>query len=86
MDSYRIEWKVSASKELSRLDRSTIPRIHEAVSHLAVNLFPNGSCGLKGGEPTFRIRVGDYGIIYEIVQDRLVVEIIRVRHRKDAYG
>jgi len=42
MVSYRIEWKDSASKELKRLDRSVIPRIVEAVGHLAKNPFPHG--------------------------------------------
>jgi mRNA interferase RelE/StbE len=86
MDSYKIEWKVSAVKELKKLDRSVIPRIHDAVRSLAANPFPHGCCKLKGSESTFRIRIGDYRVVYEVVQGRLTIEIVRVRHRKDVYG
>jgi mRNA interferase RelE/StbE len=85
MDSYRIEWRASAARELKRLDRSVIPRIHDAVSGLASAPFPHGCCKLKGREGMFRIHVGDYRVVYEVVQDRLIVEIARVRHRKDVY-
>ena len=86
MDSYRIEWRASAARELRRLDRSVIPRIHDAVRSLASNPFPHGCCKLKGSECTFRIRVGDYRVVYDVMQGRLIVEIVRVRHRKDVYG
>jgi mRNA interferase RelE/StbE len=85
MASYRIEWKASAGKELKRLDRSAVPRIVEAVGRLAKNPFPQGCRKLKGSGETYRIRVGDYRIVYKVVQDCLIVEIVRVRHRKDVY-
>jgi mRNA interferase RelE/StbE len=85
MGSYRIEWRASAVRELRRLGRSVIPRIHDAVNGLASSPFPHGCCKLKGSEGTFRIRVGDYRVVYEVVHDRLIVVIVRVRHRKDVY-
>jgi len=85
MASYRIEWKASASKELKRLDRSVIVRIVEAIGRLAEEPLPHGCRKLKGSEDTYRIRVGDYRVVYEVAKNRLVVEIVRVRHRKDVY-
>jgi mRNA interferase RelE/StbE len=85
MDSYKIEWKESAVKELKKLDRSIVPRITDAVGHLASSPFPVGSCKLKGSKNAYRIRVGDYRVLYEVLENRLIILIVRVRHRKDVY-
>jgi mRNA interferase RelE/StbE len=85
MVSYHVEWKDSASKELKRLDRSVIPRIVAAVDDLAQNPFPQGCRKLRGGGESYRIRVGDYRVVYKVAERRLVIEIVRVRHRKDVY-
>ncbi len=85
MGTYRIEWKLSALRELKRLDRQVVPRIVTAVEALSSDPFPRGVKKLHGGEMTYRIRIGDYRVIYEVIADRVLVEIARVRHRKDAY-
>jgi mRNA interferase RelE/StbE len=85
MASYRIEWKTSASRELKRLDRSIVPRIIGAVGQLAQNPFPQGCRKLQGLGNSYRIRVGDYRVIYQVAEERLIVVIVRVRHRRDAY-
>jgi mRNA interferase RelE/StbE len=85
MASYRIEWKASASRELKRVDRSIVPRIVEAVGQLAENPFPQGCRKLQGGGNNYRIRVGDYRVVYQVADQCLTVVIVRVRHRKDAY-
>jgi mRNA interferase RelE/StbE len=84
MASYRIEWKPSAVKELKRLPRETIPRIVSAVGELASNPFPQGVVKLKGTNYTYRIRVGDYRIVYTVENVVLRIEIVRIR-RRDAY-
>jgi len=85
MAIYRIEWKLSALKELKRIDRSTVPRIINVVESLSTNPCPVGVRKLKGSERSFRIRAGNYRVVYEILDDALVVFIVRVRHRKDVY-
>ncbi len=85
MASYSIEWKHSALRELKRLDRSVVSRIVERVDELGENPFPAGVCKLRGAERTYRIRQGDYRIIYDVLADKLLVVIIRVRHRREAY-
>ena len=85
MATYKIEWKASALKELKRLDRKIIPRIISVVESLANNPFPSGVRKLQGAEKTYRIRSGNYRVIYEVIQERIVIVIVRIRHRKDAY-
>ena len=84
-DSYKIEWKRSAAKELRQLPNAIIKKILKAVEALASNPFPPKIKKLIGSEHTFRIRIGDYRIIYNIYSKILIIEIIRVGHRRDIY-
>ncbi|QSZ40974.1 type II toxin-antitoxin system mRNA interferase toxin, RelE/StbE family [Sulfurimonas aquatica] len=86
MALYSIKWKLSAKKELRKLDKKEIPRIIEAVENLALNPHPSNHKKLLGSEHNFRIRVGNYRVVYFIENNELLIEIIRVRHRKDAYS
>ena len=85
MDSYRIEFTRSATKDLRAIDRQWIPRIISAVEALGDEPMPSGCKKLVGSDYTYRIRVGDYRIVYDIHNAKLVVSIIRVRHRRDVY-
>ena len=83
--AFCIEWKKSTRKDLRRLPPSVTERIVEAVENLAENPFPHGVEKLSGSEHAYRIRLGDYRIVYEVVAESKLVEIQRVRHRKDVY-
>ncbi len=85
MVSYRIEWKKSAIKELRKIKKEIIPKVIEVVTGLADNPYPSGSRKLKGSMSTYRIRVGDYRVVYVVRSDIVVIEIIRVGHRKEIY-
>jgi mRNA interferase RelE/StbE len=85
MASFQVDWKKSAQKELHKLPRQIIPRIVAAVDDLANDPYPHGMRKLVGTEHTYRIRVGDYRVIYDIFENKLIVEIIRVRHRREVY-
>ena len=85
MGTYRIEWRKSALRELKRLDRQVVPRIVTAVESLATDPLPVGVRKLQGGQRTYRLRVGDYRVIYELLELRLLIEVVRVRHRREAY-
>ncbi len=82
---FRIEWKKSTRKDLRKLPASTGERIVEAVEDLAENPYPHGVEKLSGSQHACRIRLGDYRIIYEVVTELNLIEIQRVRHRKDVY-
>lgn len=83
MDTYKIEWKRSATKELRKLPRQMISKVVAAVDSLSSNPYPQGVRKLVSTENSYRIRVGDYRVLYNIVEKKLIVEIIRVGHRKD---
>jgi mRNA interferase RelE/StbE len=85
MASYRIEWKASALKELRKLPKETIGRITAAVEALRENPFPHGSKKLTGSRSSYRLREGMYRVIYTVSGELLLIEIIKVGHRKDVY-
>lgn len=85
MDTYKIEWKRSATKDLRKLPRQMISKIVAAVDNLSSNPYPPGVRKLVTTENSYRIRIGDYRVLYNIVENRLIIEVIRVGHRKDVY-
>jgi mRNA interferase RelE/StbE len=85
MDSYKIEWKRSAVKELRSLPKDAVLKIVEAVEQLSTNPYPAGVKKLIGAQHTYRIREGSYRVIFTVVASSLVIEVIRVGHRKDVY-
>jgi mRNA interferase RelE/StbE len=85
MDSFKIEWRKSAVKELRRIDRPIIPRILSAAEQLARDPYPTGTRKLQGAEYTYRIRIGDYRLVYEVDNTLKIITISRIRHRKDVY-
>lgn len=85
MASYRIEWKRSAVKDLKGLPQRVISSIVEAVVGLAADPYPPGVKKLVGSEHTYRVREGNYRIIYTVTKENLVIGIIKIGHRKDVY-
>ncbi len=85
MPSYEILWKRSAVKELKQLPKETIQKINKVVTGLADNPLPVGVRKLVGSEHTFRVRIGDYRIVYSVQSEKLIIEIIRVGHRREIY-
>ena len=82
---YKIEWKQSAKKELKKLKKAVIPRIIKAVKSLSINPHPTGSRKLQCSEHLYRVRLGDYRIVYSVENKIVLIEIIRIGHRKDIY-
>ncbi len=85
MESFSIKWKSSAKKELKKIDRTEISKIINEIEKLSKEPYPTNHKKLLGTEHIYRIRVGNYRIIYSVVNDELVIEVIRVRHRKEVY-
>jgi mRNA interferase RelE/StbE len=82
---YTVEFARSADRELERLPAPAGRRILEAIRALQVNPRPPGSKKLVGSETTYRIRVGQYRVVYEIDDRARAVLITRIRHRREAY-
>jgi mRNA interferase RelE/StbE len=85
---YRLVFDRRAVKELSRIDRPFQVNIKKKLQILARNpeALKNDIKKLKGGRPElFRLRIGSYRVIYQKKEDKLVILIIRVGHRKEVY-
>lgn len=85
MEPFSIQWRSSTKKDIRTLPPQEVARVIEAVGRLATDPLPHGSQKLSGSERTYRIRVGDYRVIYEVFTELRAVEIQRVRHRRDVY-
>jgi mRNA interferase RelE/StbE len=81
---YRVEVRPAASRELDRIDTQSRERILAAIRELGRDPRPGGCLKLASSE-LWRIRVGDYRVVYEIRDQVLLVLVVRVAHRREAY-
>jgi mRNA interferase RelE/StbE len=81
---FQIIWSESAVNELKKLDRTLSKRIFNKVSQLSENPYHFDVIKMVG-DPYFRLRVGDYRVIFDIQNDLLRILIIKVGHRKNIY-
>ena len=85
MEAYSIEFLRTARKELASLPQVDQKRIASKIEALKTNLRPPGVKALKNGNGRLRMRVGDYRIIYRVEDNRLVIVVVKVGHRRDVY-
>ena len=85
MGRYTVRLTRRAAKELAKLPRRVQERIATAVDGLQADPRPAGVTKLSGEENLYRIRVGDYRVIYDIQEAVLIVLVVRVGHRRDVY-
>ena len=85
MPEYQVKLKSSAEKEFFRLPDGISARILPRLKALAIDPRPHGSIKLKGSKDGWRIRVGDYRVIYIIDDEARKVEVTHVAHRRDVY-
>ena len=83
--AYRIEIKPSAADALVRIPQPHRGRIERKVDRLADNPRPGGAKALKGGPSLYRIRVGDYRVVYQVQDAALLVLVVRIGSRGDVY-
>jgi mRNA interferase RelE/StbE len=82
---YAVELKPSARKEFEWLPAKVIERIFPKLEALEVEPRPAGCKKLKGGQQEWRIRIGDYRVVYLIDEVKLRVSVTRIRHRSEVY-
>lgn len=85
MAKYTIEYSKSVKKDLKKIDKSSLKAIVQKIYSLVEEPRLSGSIKLSGTRNLYRVRSGDYRIIYEIKDDVLVVLVVKVGHRKDVY-
>ena len=96
--TYRIEIKPSAQKELAKIPKTSALKIidkinahlnysptDEKIKSLAKDPRPSGCKKLTGTDHSFRVRIGNNRVVYSIFDDRLIIQVIKIGHRKDVY-
>jgi mRNA interferase RelE/StbE len=85
MALYSIRFSKQADKDMDGLPRLLQERVIEAAESLTIHPRPSGCKKMKGYKNRWRVRVGDYRIVYEVHDGVLVILVIRVAHRKEVY-
>lgn len=85
MAEYAVTFSRSARKELEKLPPQLVERLFPKIESLATQPRPAGCKKLKGGQDLWRIRLGDYRVIYLLDDGRRAVNIVAVSHRSEAY-
>ena len=82
---YRVEIARRAQRSLASLQRRDQQRVRAAIDLLADEPRPPNCVAMVGEPGVYRARVGAYRIVYEVLDDRLVVQVVRVDHRREVY-
>ena len=83
--AYAIKIKKSALKTIKRVEKSVKVKIWTAISELSDDPRPPGCVKMSGAEDLWRIRVGDWRIVYQIRDREMVILVVRVGHRREVY-
>ena len=85
--SHRYEIRIArrAAKALAALQRRDQQRIRAAIELLAKDPRPPACMAMTGEDSVHRVRVGDYRIVYEVLDDVLVIHVVRIGHRREVY-
>lgn len=82
---YEVFLERRAERDLRRLPKDEFGRVVREIRLLAENPRPSGCHKISGSKSDWRIRVGDYRVIYEIDEKAKAVRVMRIRHRREAY-
>ena len=85
MAKYNLVVAQSAERALYLLPKEVIPKIISAMQSLADSPYPIGCRKMSGEENTFRIRVQNYRIVYEVHKKTITIAVLKIGHRKDVY-
>ena len=83
--TYKVELTPSAARSIRKIERGAQVRIARAIDSLAETPRPHGAIKLSAADEIYRLRVGDYRILYQIIDKVLLVIVIAVGHRKEIY-
>lgn len=85
MDEYALRFTRAARRELEALDMVMVQRLFPAIESLTREPRPRGCRKVRGADNLWRIRIGDYRVLYTIDDHARMVDILAIRHRSDAY-
>jgi len=84
MAKYKLLFKASVTKDFRHIPKHDVAAIVQRIEALADDPRPN-SCEKLSGQERYRVRQGHYRIIYEIIDEQLVVTVVKIGHRRDVY-
>ena len=84
MANYKLVLKKTAAKEIEKIPQADRVRIIAKISSLSENPRPEG-CKKLSGQEKYRIRQGNYRILYQIQDEQLLITVVKIGHRKDVY-
>lgn len=82
---YEVLLHAAVPKEISRIPAATRRRVKAAIDALAAEPVPLGAARLRGRENAYRIRIGDYRVVYEVHVTEVIVYVVGVAHRREVY-
>jgi mRNA interferase RelE/StbE len=83
--NFRVELTSAAAREVRKLDPQIRRRVLTSLAQLEDDPRPPGSRRLAGFDDAWRVRIGDYRVLYEIVDELVLVTVFRVAHRREVY-
>ena len=83
--TYSLEFRPSVLKSLRRFPKRDLVRLKKKMEGLANNLPSTKITKMKGDNPFYKVRIGNYRIIYEIHENKLLILVVKIGHRKDVY-
>ncbi len=83
--TYRVLFTTAAGREVKKLPRPARDRVLDAIAGLADDPRPRSSKKLVGEQTAWRVRVGDYRVIYDVLDAELTVTVVRAAHRREVY-
>lgn len=83
--SYRVEFTTAAARQVRKLPRPARDRVLGAIEALQEVPRPPGSKKLVGEQTAWRVRVGDYRVIYDVFDESLIITVVRAGHRREVY-
>jgi len=85
MASYRVQLKPAVRKDFRKIPKKTLLRVLEGIEGLTQDPFPSQSIKLADADRLYRLRIGDYRVIYEVEVETTIITVHHVRHRREAY-
>ena len=82
---YAIQYRPAAIRDMKKLEKKDMVKIQLHIERLANNPYPHGSLKMSGEDQLWRIRVGDYRVVYRVHEDVLVVLVVAIGHRREVY-
>ncbi|MFD1716148.1 type II toxin-antitoxin system RelE/ParE family toxin [Amnibacterium flavum] len=84
--THQVQFNSAAARQMKKLPRPHRDRILDAIEDLAEDPRPHGAKKLVGEQTAWRIRIGDYRVIYDVLDSELTVSVVRAAHRREIYS